>query len=1025
AVPLGIANGILAGRPTVDGKRASDQPVIYDPERGGFVAWLSGTTSERRIVELKMLLPLKRDNLQTVLQTNLARANQATLVLDSSEPVTDAYASTGAILDVADNALGGTRLTAQGAVGDFQLGWRSPTTDQFAARTAVLSVEGQILSEVDGTNVRSRAKLTIDSYGQEIERFRVRLPAGSTLIPTATDGASGGQPRITLLPPERDALGRSRPVCSVTLAKPTSAGVSVVLETEQTVGLGDEAEIDLGGFEVIGAARQYGEVALRMADDWRLRWGELQSAQRIDVASLDKELRQLGVAAGLKYFGQPWQARVRIIRLGTRVEASPRYRLEIKPTEASLTTEVDYRIPGARVSSFSIDLRDWTSEVSLLPSADSELIDPDFKRQTQDGELYLPLLRPTAQQVTLRFSARLELPPRDQTLQLRLPIAKATSQSASELIVVVDPAVQLVPDLQQSRRLRPATLAAEDRDPADPSGLRTFRFVGFLPDQEFVAEKRLRPGELDVAVQTELRVSESTSVVEQTFDYDARYEPVTRIRIAAPAELAEPDAISFTLLPVMELESADVATQGTDVIRPDAASSGVPLNAELVTAPSAESQRAEWIVELPRPWIGPFCLRADYQMGEQRSREIAGGGFTIPLLSPLATPQRSHTLLASTNSGEQLLLAKEQSDWTPVADNNRTDSVLRVAASRVASSIALARKPEETSVADEAVLRRRWLQTWVGSDKVQQRIAFQFESQDAQATVKLPTTVGSQPIEVVLDGAVVTSFVRQAGQLIVPLPKRPDSLHTLEIRYFETNRPSGGSNSQPAAEVLAWQPARLIADAVLSESYWEIIVPSTRHVLDLPAGFVPAMEWSVQAGVWGRRSVLSTAALEEWIGAVERGRPAGAEHRYLYSCLGEIADKPMPTVTTASRSTLVVGSSAVVLAIGVALVYIPWLRRADCLFVLTLFGTALGMLYPGPFLFVVQAGILGLLLAGLTAVLSVLLRRPGIADLSTGPSNLTGQSAGPGTDTLISLPMGTVSTNAPTASLPPADSRGQ
>ncbi|MEM6799617.1 MAG: hypothetical protein AAF589_08890, partial [Planctomycetota bacterium] len=357
AVPLGFGGAVLAAPARIDGDQASGQFVAYDATKGGYVAWLAGEAGVRHVVAMSLVTMLQRDGTQTLLRCNVPRASQSEFKIAAPKTILEPFASPGAVLDARSTDDESVRLRARGAVGDFQLGWREPVKATPRQQRTVLSVEGQILAEIDGRSVRSTASLLINSYGGEVERFRIRLPRGATLIPPPLASTTDQQPRLTPIAEGDPEL--ESPQWLVTLPAPTSSPVTVELVCEQAVGLDEEQEIDLAGFEVLGAVRQYGDMAIRVAEDWRLRWGESQMARRIDISELPEEMQRPGLTDAVRYYRQPWKQDVRVSLLRNRVEATPSYRLELRPDEAILRTTIDYRIPGARVSSFTVDLRDF------------------------------------------------------------------------------------------------------------------------------------------------------------------------------------------------------------------------------------------------------------------------------------------------------------------------------------------------------------------------------------------------------------------------------------------------------------------------------------------------------------------------------------------------------------------------------------------------------------------------------------------------------------------------------------------
>ena len=1042
SVPLGFDGAVLDGAIAIDDQKPNSQFVSYNKQRGGWVAWLEGKAGDRRTIKLPLIVPLLRDGDQTLLQTNIPRALDSTLTVRTKMSVTEAFASAGTLLETTPLDTGGMRLEARGAVGEFRLGWRQATTASPSQQQLVLSVEAQIFAEIDGRSVRSEATLNIESYGGQVERFRVRLPTGATLIPSNPGQLTESQPRITLLSEESGKTNGERTesstsdsqehangsLCLVTLPERTAGLVTVKIATQQTVGLGDEAEVDLAGFEVLGAVRQYGDVAIRVADDWRLRLTKLVSARRVDLASLPEPLQRPNLSTAVRYFQQPWKLAVRVTLPSNRIEATPRYRLHIKPEEAVLTTTFQYRIPGARASGFSIDLHDW-SRLDPTPIEPRDKVDNERAGYSQDGQLsvlYVPLKEPASRQARVEFTSRRELSPRDELLSFRLPVAQATSHGTSELIVVVDPALELVPDAERSRRLRAAALPQDQRDPLDPSGQRTFRFRGFLPDQIFVAEKRLRPGEVDLAISSRVTLSETTTRVAQDLNYTARFEPIDQVLVTAPVDLVTSGELQFELLPTVTGFEAP----------PDAMA--IALSFRPSGSGEAGDDRMVVEVDLPQLRTGDFTLRASYEIpGGMRSLEFLEVAQT-PLISSWDVPPRTHNLTAKTTGDNALSLALNRDDWS-VASIGPAGASLNLTTTSPATTVALSRRQEETTVATDARVHRSWRQTWVAGDETQQRAVFQFDSQGNQVLVDLPesfTNVESanSKVEVLLDGERVVGVQREGVQLRVPIEARnnrvtagdqdgapqdaqaADRRHTLELRYFEP--------TPERLDWVAWRPARLVADETWGESYWEVIVPATSHLANTPPGFTPAMDWGGKAGYWGRLPKLGSAALHTWAGATELAEPSAAHNRYLFSYHREPPADTNGALRLIQRRTAVVICSAVMLAIGLALLYVPALRTAGSLLAICIAAAAAGVVYPNTFLLVAQAGLLGLLLAGLAAVLSAVLHRPPATEVGVASSSLYVEPKSPGTDSLIALPMDSAHTDAPTVTAAHRDSNG-
>ncbi len=1021
AVPLGLAGTILNETPVIEGGAAGGQFVTYDPNLGGYVAWLQGDAGPQRTIRLSVTALLEQDGSQSLLRCNLPRANQSLVQLEVTRAISDPFTSATAKLAVESQPDGDVQLQVQGAVGDFRLGWEEPRAEVVQQQRSVVSVEGNIYTEINGRRVRSEANLSVQSFGGPLERFRVRLPQGATLIPQEL----GPVPAPRMTPVATDS-GDRRQVWLVTLPEPTTESVDVKLVAEQAVGLDPQAEVDLAGFEVLGAVRQYGDVAIRVADDWRLQWGESEMSRRIDIGLLPPSMQRPDLTDAIRYYRQPWKQPVKVSLLGNRIEAVPRYRLELRPEEAILTTSITYRIPGARVAAFSVDLRDW-QQLSADPIEPISLVDNDEVAQSKEGELYVPLKNPATRTAQVSFTARRELSPQDETLLFRLPTPRATSQGPSELIVVVDPSLRIAPDPVLSRRLRPAPLKQNEHDRTDPTGLRTFRFRGFLPNQVFAAKKEVRPGELEVSLDSRVTIGETRSQIEQEFAFKALHQPVRELRFRAPTGVSQ-DQLKLEL---------SVSSEDNLPTPPDAEpSTPRPVNERVslpfrLSSPSQDAEASpEIIAQLQRPWIGKFHVTMTYDLPIGLEGVGETGDILLSLASVADAVQRTHRAALFRENGKPLALASQQMPWSMApletaiqsnqVDTNKsfTTAALRVVVDTPVDGIAVRPVQEQTPAMAGHTLRQALWQTWVSTDKTQQRAIFRFISHAPEVRVAVPPSALRGEVETLLDGQPVAAKQLAENRLEIELPASLGSHHTLELRYFEP---------MEATSVVSWRPATLVADAEQARSYWQVILPSNRQLIDAPDSFALAMRWGWLQGGWDLKPALDTHQLEEQLKAVHGGSLAMGERAVLLSFLGSPPPSQGQTLTTVDRNTTVLAVCGGVLLVGLAFVYVPALRsKAGCLCLL-LGLAAFALLCPGLFWHVSRAGLVGLGIMSIVAVVHLVLQR---RELGSSPTAHAADVTSPlspaagGTDTMISLPLGAVSTNAPTVSVPPQESNG-
>ena len=190
-----------------------------------------------------------------------------------------------------------TEFTVLGLSGDFELTWYK-AGDRPAEVPAVLEAVGAMASRIDSRGINEEATLSVKSYGAAFDRFRVRLPPDAVLVP-------GNASAYTIVPLEQgDPAAPRQRLVEVRLAKKTSGPVDVRLATVRACDPAQAGQwFDLAGFEVVGAARQWGSIAVTAVGDWQVLWGPSRGVRQVD--QLPELLRRKDVAAGFDYFAQP------------------------------------------------------------------------------------------------------------------------------------------------------------------------------------------------------------------------------------------------------------------------------------------------------------------------------------------------------------------------------------------------------------------------------------------------------------------------------------------------------------------------------------------------------------------------------------------------------------------------------------------------------------------------------------------------------------------------------------------------
>src|SRR3954454_14177294 len=513
-VPLGLSGAILQGDAqfaSAEGAehtqaqsakapigKPKDQYLNYDAQHGGFVAHLNGESGARESITFDLLLPLLRDGNENSVALNCPRSTSSSLTMTIDTPVTEARATSGVLSSKPSSDNKTTRFEVAGLAGQFRLSWQAPSQED-ASPSSVLNAVGAIRINIDGRGMRTDAHLTINSFGAAFDQIRVRLPRGAKLInPAASSGNQDPKYRITeVTTPDNVSSADGRSVVRVELKEKQQGPVVVDLATEQPSSLSSHtAELDLSGFEVIGAVRQFGDLALSVAGDWQSRWEIGPGVRQVDPNEIDPSLQRPDVTAAFQYDRQPWSLNVRISPRQSRVHVTPQYALELLPEEARLNVRLAYQFFGARTFQFHVDLDGW--ELSGEPVESGGLVDQDRVAVDEKGVLQLPISQGSSRKTDVSFSLRRALDRETTKIQLPLPIPVADSTGTGALTVRVAPEIELLPDLISSTGL--ATSVAETVDRAHSDNSTELHFRSLLPNAVFVASRANRARE--VATQT-------------------------------------------------------------------------------------------------------------------------------------------------------------------------------------------------------------------------------------------------------------------------------------------------------------------------------------------------------------------------------------------------------------------------------------------------------------------------------------------------------------------------------------------
>ncbi|MGA2067221.1 MAG: hypothetical protein ABSG86_19775 [Thermoguttaceae bacterium] len=950
-VPLRLDQGIL--REPAQYQGSGEQFLQFEGGGAGYVAWVRGPAGQQHQVTLKVLVPLVAAGEVTRLHLLVPRATASELRLKVPLAGAVAKVSEGATLRTPNSSKNETELTVVGLGGDFELSWHRPEA-RVAETPAVLEVQGILAARLDNRGVDAEATLTVRSYGRLFDSFRVRLPQDADLVPGTPNGytaavVDGAAPS-----------GSRQRVVEVRLPKPTSGPVEVHLASNRATDPTKPGPgLELAGFEVLGATRQWGTVAVSVVGDWQVLWGPSAGVQQTD--QVPEAVRRRDVVAAFDYFTQPCSLLARLVPRKTRIGVEPEYVLSVDGEAVRLDAKLRYTVRGGKVFALDVLMPDWQID-EVGP--DSLVAVDGVPKGTPGGALSIPLVQPSSGQFEVRLRAHRSLGAQAKSLVVPLPQPQATAPASVTLVVlpavlVVLPAdnIELIPGgeattgLFRQQGAIPIELPPRQQEPL---------FYRSEAKAVFAAEIRRHVRQISVDVASQADLDAQGGRVEQKLAYMVSYEPTDHLMLEVPRNLAESGR--------MELKCDGQAT--TPVALGEGADDA--------------SKPVRMRVALPKPTIGLCELLIRYRLAPHKLSAENRAVVSVPLVMPEEGDLLSNRL--SVTAAAELHVQPRPGAWTPVEAGMPPPS--GYPAERRGLQLAASGRPGQVELEVEGqsggqpdvVVDRAWLQTWLTREARQDRAVFQFTSRRREFELTLPAGTAVDQLDVALDGKRLSATVASDNTLVLPLAgdgRAPGEArvpgeagwgrHTVEVRYHLTDpRPPRG------AMTLALAHPR--SDAWVRQMYWQLVLPRDEHVVLSPHNFTNETSWGWTGFYWGRQPLLDQAQLEDWVGLphAERGLAAGGVNDYLFSTLGTVE---VAELRTASRSMIVLAASGAALLAGLLLIYLPKTRHPASVLVATVALAAAAVWWPEPALLAAEAAVLGLVLALVAGLLSYTLGR--------------------------------------------------
>jgi hypothetical protein len=934
-VPLRLNEAILVASPDYRGE--GETILEYDKVGDGYVMWIRDAPGTTHQLTLTAKAPLNRANGDDRLALAVPRSPTIFRLEVAGQQLEGKLAnSEGHTLSTQTVGDQQTAFTVDGTGGTIDLSW-----SERRIASPVLEATGLIRVAVDSNRIECDARLTVRSYGAPVDSFVVRLPPGMEWMSLYQPGF-----RFTKLDAE---------------AGPMTASVGDRIRVEKLDGATtDPTEvrlvawrqpdpnqsrslIDVSGFEVLGATRQWGRVEFTVEGEWEFGWMAKENLRQIAVAP-DASQPQ-SVAARFDYYRQPFSLQMDLATRAEQTRVEPTYVFYVEPDQVRMEAILRYKLTSAIAKDIQVDLEGWTVD-EVTPA---ELVsDPAVLTEVAPLTLSLPTRTTSAgDDYEVRVKAHRELATRSGPLSIAPPRTRESIASPATIVVVpadsielsaqTDAILGLIPDSL------PSTLSVE-------GGLQpplVYREEPAAKNVLFAGAIQPRARAVSVEITSDVRVNQSQFDIEQSFVYQISNESMQSMVVEGPRALLESGELHVSFDGV-ELPTSILAEQ---------------FQAE-------PDDRLHIAVDLPEPRIGRSVLSLRYTLPWEGPEANRAGACIVPLLQP--HEDASIQVLknrADVELAEDLAAELDDHRWVKEGGANSTTNRFSVATEGRQEELSLDVSLIPPQTKQSIVIHRSWLQTWLAGTDRRDRASYLLTSDDGRVEFRLPPYARSEGIEVLVAGEPTTNFVlseasdfRLTQQQIVAVDLGPDSAGrrvAVELFYwYSATDPVLGRLSVHMPEVAEAERANRI--------YWQLVLPADEYLIWSPADLTRELVWRWREYVWQREGNQSQRDLEDWIGASHQQSLPLATNKLLFSGVGAMTPKMF---ITAKRAPVLMLISGCALAFGLTLIYWPTLRHPATLLVAGVLLGLLGTLYPDATVFVAQAAVLGICLVLLARLL--------------------------------------------------------
>lgn len=880
SIPIGLSDWHLSATPQFSGE--GEHLLELMSTSAGYQWWIKGNANSEHTLQLQLISKVTQTIDRLSIKSSLPAAPiKVQVTVDGNNLRPEIEGQPGIVIATQAVEPNRTQISYETTGGNQNLQWRRGNE-----QTRAFAVECQSTTRVeviDGGNPwKCKTTFAIQSTSSNVAgEFMITLPAGAQWqpsVPGATDANLYVLEEVATEAASATAASDALVRCRLNDSRRTGP-LEISIDWNWTSPATENGmPIRFVAPQIQTVDRHEGYIELIYPTNYRLI--TLANSNAFPVPAETNSVNE-GNTIRYRFDRHPASLNLSLRPEYSETRLRPTYVVEVYRNRVLLRGILDISLPQGSGSSVVMAPGTWSlSEVEQATTGAAVSIQPEGENRVR---LQPPTSAAVASDATRNTNWRLEGVREladDRSLPLNIDLPSLISEvpgvdstrldyGAGTLILVPADNVMLQPNDAETVGLiadsEMPTAAIEMIPQERRRRAVAYRFQAATAAPHWSGVRELLPQQVTAEADTQVDVTSQLVSVTQRWKVRVANEPLERLRMIVNRNAFERSAIIATI---------DGTTMSLLEVAADPMSSTVIAEDEV-------------LVEFMQigDLVGELQIAVDtklpLELGEGKPVEtkIALGTLLLPektgyLKSNLSLKHSPDIELLSTMASSREKGEWRKLDWA--TGNNeislQTDSAL--------NGIKLDLKRLDRLRKGSVRIARAWLQSAFNTAQRRDRMVFNVETLDNRVSFEIPAVNLDSLYDVLVDGKRgVYSVDKESSTLIVEIPAdaaKPE-------RCIELWSEAGRMVTGEAVEISIPKVMNSTGNPTF---LWELVVPSSEHLLLQPSNMTPEWQWTWAGLGWHRSSAANQAELERWSGASSQTPLPARLNRYVMSGFG-------------------------------------------------------------------------------------------------------------------------------------------